>query len=327
MSEGNEQSSSLRDALAEAYDKAAASTDDGKATSQDEVEAKPAHEGDSIQSTAVEAETPIDPPAHWSDEHKETFKGAPPGLQKFLLDRHKSMESDYTRKTTEIAERSKQYDRYAAIDKVFEPFRPRLQASGIDEIAAVQRLLNAQQMLDTDPKTALTHLAKQYGVDFGADAGSNQFADPDFLKVSQELAQVRQTLSQFQQQQQQSRVAELQGQIDAFKSDKDETGNPKHPHFDKLRAEIAGLLQAGAAKDLGDAYERAAWANPEVRADILKRQQDETEAKAKAVAAEKARDAAGRFLPNGKGIARPEAKEKESLRQELDRRLKEAGMH
>ena len=324
MSEGNEESSSLRDTLGAAYD---AATKEGEATEQVVPEAKPEQTtAETNQASEVAAETPIDAPVHWSDEHKETFKGLPRQAQQFVLDRHRSMESDYTRKTTELSERSKQYDRYASFDKLFEPYRPRLQAMGLDESGAIQRLLNAQSMLERDPKSALAQLAKQYGVEFG-EAGSNQFADPDLQRVSQELAQLKMSIAQREQAEQQTRQGQLLGEIEAFKSSKDETGNPKYPHFDKLRPAIAGLLHAGDAKDLADAYDRAAWAHPEVRTEILERQRKtEAEATAKA-AAEKARDAQGRFLPNGKGIPKTEAPAKESLRQELDRRLKEAGMH
>jgi hypothetical protein len=88
---------------------------------------------------------------------------------------------------------------------------------------------------------------------------------------------------------------------------------------------MAGLLHAGEAKDLADAYDRAAWAHPEVRAEILERQRAESEAKAKAAAAEKVRDAQGRFLPNGKGIPKPEPTAKKTLREELSAHLEAAG--
>ena len=323
MNEGSEQSPSLREALSAAFDEAATRTE-GEATSQVEIEAKPGPGAEAGQSTQVEAAALIDPPAHWSDEHKETFKTLPPQGQKFILDRHKGMESDYTRKTTELAEQRKAYDRYAAIDKVFEPLRPKLQAAGLDEVTAVQRILAAQQYLESNPKEAITHFAKQYGVQLG-DAGSNQFVDPDLQKVNQELAQLKSTLAQREQAEKEAQQRQLLDQIESFKSTVDESGQAKYPHFRKLRGTMAGLLHTREAKDLADAYDRAAWAHPEVRTEILARQQADAEAKAKAAAAEKVRDAQGRFLPNGKGIPKPEPQAKKSLRDELDAQLTAAG--
>jgi len=54
---------------------------------------------------------------------------------------------------------------------------------------------------------------------------------------------------------------------------------------------MAGLLQAGLATDLNDAYEKAIYANPTVRAKVLAQQQEQAEAQRKAIAAQKAQAA------------------------------------
>ena len=48
----------------------------------------------------------FEPPQHWSEEHKATFREQSPEAKKFLLDRHKAMEGDYTQKTQQLAQQS-----------------------------------------------------------------------------------------------------------------------------------------------------------------------------------------------------------------------------
>jgi hypothetical protein len=48
-------------------------------------------------------------------------------------------------------------------------------------------------------------------------------------------------------------------EIDAFAAD------PAHPYFDELANDITKLFEAGLAKDLPEAYEKAVYANPTTR--------------------------------------------------------------
>jgi len=69
--------------------------------------------------------------------------------------------------------------------------------------------------------------------------------------------------------QQKSRMQQVQNQIAEFQAAKDEAGNPVHPHFETVQNEMARLIQAGVAGDLKDAYDKAVWANPDLRAQQL----------------------------------------------------------
>jgi hypothetical protein len=68
---------------------------------------------------------------------------------------------------------------------------------------------------------------------------------------------------------QQKESEALNNEIVKFSSD------PSHSHFESVKSDMAGLLQAGLAKDLADAYEQAVWRNPTIRASILAEQQAE----------------------------------------------------
>jgi hypothetical protein len=61
--------------------------------------------------------------------------------------------------------------------------------------------------------------------------------------------------------------------------------------FEEVRNDMAGLLQAGMAADLNDAYEKACYANPNVRAKVLAQQQAKADTERKAQSIQKAQAA------------------------------------
>ena len=55
-----------------------------------------------------EAQQPdeLEPPQHWPEEQKELFRAQTPEARRFLLERHRQMEGDYTRKTQLLAQQA-----------------------------------------------------------------------------------------------------------------------------------------------------------------------------------------------------------------------------
>lgn len=122
------------------------------------------------ESVEVAQTDKIEPPSNWSQADKERFKEQPEGAQKFILDRAKSMEADYTRKTMEIAEFKKEY---GAVDEMFAPYKAQLRQSGYTPARAIQGWMAAEQAL-MNPATreqALVNIAKGYQIDLAKLAG------------------------------------------------------------------------------------------------------------------------------------------------------------
>jgi hypothetical protein len=79
--------------------------------------------------------------------------------------------------------------------------------------------------------------------------------------------------------------------------------DPKNQFFENVRQDMTRLLQADAAESLEDAYDKACWANPEIRNLLIKQQSvAATDPSAKAAAATQARAASksitGSPIPN-----------------------------
>ena len=283
-----EQPEAEAEAEAEAESESADGPGEEEAAQASEEDAPPGEE-------PGEDDGPLEPLAKWSAEDKERFASLPREAQEFLLDREKSRDADHTRKTQDIADQRKRYD---ALAPVLDPIRQEAQAAGQTEAQALASLYGAHRALQTNPREALKRIARSYGIDglqfegAAPDPATSEFDDP--LKT--EVAALKEKVEGFENQTRQqkeaaqnARLAEVNGQIADFASATDESGAPKYPHYEKLRPAMAGLFNAGTVETLEDAYEKAGWADPEVRAEWLKAKADD---EAKAREAKRKEDAA-----------------------------------
>jgi hypothetical protein len=255
----------------------------------------------STETTAeVEPEKAIEPPPNLSAEQREEFAKLPPGLQRFISDRHRDMQSDYTRKTEEVA---KERTKYQELETAFEPYREELALQGTTPAQAASRLLAAQRVLTRDPINGLKWLSQNLGVDLKQLAPQpdkdEEYLDPTVKALKDKVSSLEAQLNQVKVGSQNAKAQEVQKIISDFKSAKDEAGNLKHPHFDNpdVQAVISGLV--GQGKTLDEAYERAVFVLPEVRSKIA---EDAAKA-AQAEAAKKAEEARKQKLVAAKTAA------------------------
>lgn len=268
--------------------------------------------------------TELEAPQHWPLKDRELFAKQTPEGRAFLMDRHKAMEADYTRKTQEIAPVRRMKEE---LDVMLAPYRDKYQMQGLDDVGAIRQLVAAHAFLERDPKGALEYLAKSYGVDIGQiGQGSDQAPlNHEIQKVQSEVAQLRAAeqarVTAAQQQEQQAALQTVQ----SFAEEKDAQGQSIRPYFDDVAQEIKALLSLKPGpktrQDLQDAYDRAIYANPDIRqkliaAETAKRQAaDEAERKRKV---EEARRATGGDVTGQGGVGIADTKE-DSIRASLSR--------
>ena len=239
--------------------------DDQADDEPDEVDEVNEDEAEEETAEAPELE-PMAAPNHWPKDFADKFEALEAPAQHMFMERYKDLEGDYTRKTQEIAKYKK---RNEAFDEIMAPFKGDFERAGMDEVGAVRQLLAAHDYLRKDPQNAIAWLANQYGVDMAAigndPAAEDEFADPQVKQLQQQVAQLTGFI-QNQQTQQQSQVQQsTQSLIDQFAAETDANGNPKHPHFDRVRGVMGSLISSENAKDLATAYEMAVYADPELR--------------------------------------------------------------
>lgn len=302
---------SLTDTLTELWDKAeseAPRDGSGKFTSSEppaEEAAEP--EGESTDSapeeetTQEQGEAPaIEAPSHWSEADKALFEKAPDELKSWMLDRHKAMEADYTRKTQEVAEDRKVAQEFK---QTIQPYEAIMRSEGATPIQAVTELLNMAYVLRVGtPQQKLqliTNTARQFGVDLSQSTAEPEYRDPQIAALEADVDGLKTKLTSQEMKAAQERAVQIQTQVESFKSETTPEGSPKYPHFEKLRGTMGDLIrisgQKGQALSIAEAYEQAAWADKDIRQEILSAQQkaaekkSEAERKAKAEAAKKAK--------------------------------------
>lgn len=226
----------------------------------------------------------VEPPKTWRKEAAAAWATLPPLIKQEVLKReediHRGLES---------------YKADASFGKtvqgVLAPYMEALQAARIDPTQQIAGLMNAHYALAKGtPQQKLEmfqRLARDYGVPVGDQAPDEEdFTDPQVKALRSELEGIKSKLSTSEQQQAAQQRAALQAQIDKFSSD------PARVHFQAVANDMARLLNSGVVSTLEEAYDKAVWLNPEVRAAELSRQTAEAAAKAKADAEEKARQVA-----------------------------------
>lgn len=278
------------------------------------------------KTTAQTIQELIEAPAHWPEDIKGRFGelGKLQGgneWQKWLLDRHKSMEGDYTKKTQAFADFRKTYE---PVHSLFEPYLPQLQQAGMGPADLIQRYFEADKRLQENPTDALKWLAEQYGVDL-SQLTKQQQADPAYTKLQQELDELRRSVQTREQQEAQTRLNATLNEINTFAEEKDETGNPKRPYFGEVVNDMMALAQAlratGQTPKLQDLYDRAVWANPEVRQKLIAA---EKQAQAKLEADEAAKKSARAKKASASVSGSPGAsapRTDRTLREELEAQL------
>ena len=243
-------------------------TDEQPDEPDDEVDQSDEAEAEEDEPAALEA---LAAPNHWPKDFASKFEALEPAAQQMFMERYKDLEGDYTKKTQALAQYRK---RQEAFDEIMQPHKSDFERAGMDDVGAVRQLLAAHDYLRKDPQNAIAWLANQYGVDTNAigndPAAEDEFADPQVKQLQQQVAQLTGFI-QNQQTQQQSQVqASTQSLIDQFAAETDANGNPKHPHFERVRGVMGTLISSENAKDLNTAYEMAVYADPELRQEQVK---------------------------------------------------------
>ena len=215
--------------------------------------------------TAPEVEQ-IKAPQSWTKEAKEQFSSLDPLVQKELIKR----ETDYSKGIQRHAEGAKWAEETRPI---FEQWQPYLKQLGTTPHQAFKALIQAEYTLrhgsPQNKQLALSKMAADYGIPL-AQASETQQVDNSAQPIYDELNNLRQQVLQQQQyqQQEQNRIAQdqeaqMQEMITEFSS------NAEYPHFEQVRESMAQLLQAGMSESLEDAYNKAAWSNPEIRSSLI----------------------------------------------------------
>lgn len=165
---------------------------------------------------------------------------------------------------------------FKELDTVIQPYAAMLRADRTTPQVAIQNLLNTAYLMRTgspEVKAAtLAEIAQAYGVDIGElPAAAERLAagtpvvDPQIAELRQQLATVTGSIEEQKQEVARREYAGIEAETRAFAA--------KNAHYEAVKLDMAALVESGRAADLQDAYDKAIWANPEVRGKLLAEQQ------------------------------------------------------
>lgn len=220
-------------------------------------------------------------------------KPSPKSLKKELADKHwatldPELQDALLQRDDDFAKGIESYKSKADFaDKMqssIAPYMATINQFGVSPDVAVSELLKSDHTLRYGNEYQKTEMMLQIFRDYGISPqavfnrlqnGAPQI-DPAIAPVYQELQTLKQQQQRWQQEQQAREQQALTSEIERAKEGKE--------HFDLVREDMAALLQAGRASNLDDAYDKAIWARPDLRATLLQQEREKASESAKTTA-------------------------------------------
>ena len=320
---------SLDEELSALYDKINAPKEDAKQPATNKVAAALASQSNDEPELPLEADKDItDPPKteakepekssqgtsmaipvpqSWSADVKQKWSSLPPDVQTYIAGREKEAHSKITQQGNELRS-------YQPVREIYDWIRTQGVPTG-KEPEVVANWARAQAALDANPVEGLKWLANSYKVDLSKLAGAapqgkaeseaidDLFRDPRYDKIAPEVSELRNQISLLQRQlhaqanaDNSVRQRQVETIIETFSADKQDWADLENDIVNEIEVLKSQDPALPYDKLLEKAYDRARWANPDIRARILsedqQRKERETEAARKKEAEEAAKKAA-----------------------------------
>lgn len=198
-------------------------------------------------------------PVSWSAEAKHAWASIPPAVQQAVLKR----EQEASNGIRQYSEKTARYEQALA------PIAQEAAKLGMSVDDATKRLMDGHTFLEQQPAQAILWLAQKNGIDL-AELASNPPAAQQPARPDPAYAQVSQTVESLQQRLQQIEFGNNLSVAQQF------AASPDNPYYADVEDQIPRFINELRAVDpslsgaelLKQAYDRAVWLNPEVRAKI-----------------------------------------------------------
>jgi hypothetical protein len=214
------------------------------------------------------------------------------GARELLPEIFKEVEDRYDYSGKRDVEFDKYRKRFDPYDPILSNLEQRFTFQGVSPQVGLQQMAAVSEALQTnpdqiipwlaqmfrvrDPKALVQALIQSYNVnasELGQDAPFNEHL----------LSMQHNYLQQNYQQQAHQVVTAIQ----AFKEAKDENGELKYPHYNRLEPVMTQIMQVQGIQPLEQLYEKALWNDPELREELIEHRARKAENAAIKAAAEK----------------------------------------
>lgn len=212
---------------------------------------------------AAPAAQSIQPPANMSPVEAQMFTTLPPEMQQFVA------------RTMQVVEQSaNRFQSYAQLEPILEQRRQAWAMNGMSEGQALNQLLALSDFATNKPAEFAQWFANSQGLDLAELSEGMPLVDPQVAALQQQIQQLQGTVNQYTTGQQQAQHSAVVNEIAQFAEEKSADGQPLRPYFSELGATVLPFIQAVKAENpnlahrdvLTQAYDRACWGNPAIRA-------------------------------------------------------------
>lgn len=205
-------------------------------------------------------------PASWTAQAKAKWDSLDPEIK---AEAHR-IEIATQKAIGKLSAEKKQYE---GLEAVLSPRRAELAATYGDEQTGLKTLFALSDFASKDPYGFIKYYAQQRGLDLASlvqqqPTGQRQQVEPTVAPLLQKIQELEGKLSSIEGHQ----TASINSTID--KSYQSFIENPDNVYFEQVRGDMANLLEANAATDYQDAYEKACWARPDIRELMLLKQRE-----------------------------------------------------
>ena len=230
---------------------------DGKFTGAENA-TKESQEG-TQETTGVKPLKVSQAPASWTAEAKAIWDTLPPQIK---AEAHR-IERDTQKALAKLSTEKKQYE---GLETVLAPRRSELAATYGDEATGLKTLFALSDFATKDPMGFIQYFAQQRGLNLASLNTQPQGTNPDVAPLLQKISQLEGIVNGLKTNSETAINSQIERTYNEFVS------NPENIYLERVRDDMAQLLEVGAAKDWQDAYDKACWARPDVRELMLSQQ-------------------------------------------------------
>lgn len=226
-------------------------------------------------------------PASWSAPAKALWESLPPDVK---AEAHR-LERETQKALGRLSHDKK---RYEGLETILAPRRARLAADYGDEATAIKQLFALSDYAEKDPMGFVQMFVQRRGLDLSSLTNqrgeqpqnpNNAALNPHIQALMGKVNSLESFIAQQKKAEENAMISKADELYQAFAND------PKNIYFNEVKEDMADLLQAGAAKDYADAYNKAVWANPATREKLFAEQANAEAVKRQKEAEEKAKEA------------------------------------
>lgn len=257
---------------------------------------------------------PVQPPEHWKGGAKVDWNKLPAAVRDSIFEDHKALAPlrGLTPALDHFAPQLTQ--RFGDVTRGVGAILNTWSNATSTQEGAIAFLRDFCQQYRIDPQNLVAGNTSQVHADNGAEQQAVDQGDPRFQRIEAQLQALAQQPLIAQQQFQQHQI---QTDIQSFASSVAQDGSLAHPYFNDVREHMGALMQTreftnlvqtkGGPAALNEAYDRAVYANPQIRQNLLaQNEQRQVQERKRAAETAKAAGVSIAGAPGGSGNRMPQ---------------------